>query len=601
MPLNPDLDPLFQSAADQYNVDPNLLKAVALTESGGNTGRGVVSSVGAQGLMQFMPGTAKAYGVADPFDPSQAIPGAAHYISDLLSRAEKQGLQGTAAVSRALGGYYGKEDPNYIGTVARHYSALASAPPAVQTQEPSGGGSGSEAPAWAGDSDLLKGTVTGAGGQPMHYESAGSGGVKLVPDQAPQGQTADPLNDPTIQGIINGTIKLPNVAPVSGPAALAAVPAQPAAAGTPIMNDSALATMLNGAYATPAMAGAVGPLVTALGQGLPRTGGFQKILQANGQVGLAPYPGYVQGEAQVEGAKAAAAAGAKVPAETLLKEIQADLDRRNAASAPQKLVPGEALLYPPGSPNASISSAPDQLANAAHPAGSAPLAVASAPGGGSVVTGAPPNETSKDYYAELTKLGDQASAARQGQYQADLLKQQLHAIGTTGPATEYLAHLGAIAEQFGVSKDTVENYIKSANVQNANKLSQDLLGEVLKSTFPQRITNTDITAWQNTVPRATTLQEANDFLLDNVLAPKFQRDIDRYGAAVNTDMEHTPLHLQRFLNSWDNDHPYRSFVSALKPADDATLAAAKAAIAKGASRDAVAARLRQNGFDPGGL
>src|SRR6185312_9165913 len=299
MPLNPDLDPLFQSAADQYNVDPNLLKAVALTESGGNTGRGVVSSVGAQGLMQFMPGTAKAYGVADPFDPSQAIPGAAHYISDLLSRAEKQGLQGTAAVSRALGGYYGKEDPNYIGTVARHYSALASAPPAVQTQEPSGGGSGSEAPAWAGDSDLLKGTVTGAGGQPMHYESAGSGGVKLVPDQAPQGQTADPLNDPTIQGIINGTIKLPTPNPLASvPQAGATAPAP----GQPVMDPQDYAGMLKFGIKTPALAGALGPIVTGLGQGLPKEGGYQyQTGGPNGTSQLAPIPGAPQAVAAIHG------------------------------------------------------------------------------------------------------------------------------------------------------------------------------------------------------------------------------------------------------------------------------------------------------------
>src|SRR6185437_10194562 len=226
MPLSPDLDPLFQSASQQYDVDPNLLKAVALTESSGNTGRGVVSSVGAQGLMQFMPATAKAYGVADPFDPTQAIPGAAHYISDLLARAEKSGLQGPAAVSRALGGYYGREDPNYVGTVARYYSTLASAHSPAPAQEGSGGGMGPGVPSWAGDPNLLKGTVTGAGGQPMEWRQAG-GGVALVPATDPQAApqtTPDMMNDPQIQALIRGDIKLPMPAPVSGPAALAQVP-----------------------------------------------------------------------------------------------------------------------------------------------------------------------------------------------------------------------------------------------------------------------------------------------------------------------------------------------------------------------------------------
>jgi len=403
-------------------------------------------------------------------------------------------------------------------------------------------------------------------------------------------------------------------APVSGPAALAQVPMAgggAAAPGTPIMDPQVYAKMLNIGFATPGMAGAIAPLVAGLGQGLAREGLTQYAIGPDGKTIMQPVPGAPQTEAAIHGARATAEEIPKAQAQAWLKEIQAEYDRRNAAAAPQHLGPGQAVYYPPGSPNAGIASAPGVgTAPGAAPAAAAtppqetpkgPLTAAQAPGGGAVVTGAPPTDTTKDFYSEMTKLGDSANAARQGQYQAELLKQQLHAIGTTGPATEYLAHLGAIAEQFGVSKDTVENYIKSANVQNANKLSQDLLGEVLKSTFPQRITNTDITAWQNTVPRATTLQEANDFLLDNVLAPKFQRDIDRYGAAVNTDMEHTPLHLQRFLNQWDNEHPYKSFVAALKPADDATLAAAKAAIEKGAPRDAVAARLRQNGFDPSGL
>src|SRR6185437_1849420 len=151
MPLSPDLDPLFQSASQQYDVDPNLLKAVALTESSGNTSRSVVSPKGAEGLMQFMPATARQYGISDPFDPSQSIPGAAHYISDLLARAEKNGLQGPAAVSSALGGYYGAEDPSYIGTVAHYYAGLTNprTAPTPTAAPPSGG---FDAPIAIGDS-----------------------------------------------------------------------------------------------------------------------------------------------------------------------------------------------------------------------------------------------------------------------------------------------------------------------------------------------------------------------------------------------------------------------------------------------------------------
>ena len=44
---------------------------------------GVVSHAGAEGIAQFMPSTAQARGLADPFDPEQAIPKAARYLADL--------------------------------------------------------------------------------------------------------------------------------------------------------------------------------------------------------------------------------------------------------------------------------------------------------------------------------------------------------------------------------------------------------------------------------------------------------------------------------------------------------------------------------------
>ena len=43
-----------------------------------------VSPAGAQGIAQFMPGTAAAYGLDDPFDPVAAIDAQAHLMSDLI-------------------------------------------------------------------------------------------------------------------------------------------------------------------------------------------------------------------------------------------------------------------------------------------------------------------------------------------------------------------------------------------------------------------------------------------------------------------------------------------------------------------------------------
>ena len=45
-----------------------------------------VSPAGAQGIAQFMPATAAAYGLADPFDAEAAIDAQAHLMSDLLAQ-----------------------------------------------------------------------------------------------------------------------------------------------------------------------------------------------------------------------------------------------------------------------------------------------------------------------------------------------------------------------------------------------------------------------------------------------------------------------------------------------------------------------------------
>lgn len=64
----------------QYNLPSGLLSAVMAKESAGNPN--AVSPKGAQGLFQFMPATAKAYGI-NPFDPLQSAVGAARMYGDL--------------------------------------------------------------------------------------------------------------------------------------------------------------------------------------------------------------------------------------------------------------------------------------------------------------------------------------------------------------------------------------------------------------------------------------------------------------------------------------------------------------------------------------
>jgi soluble lytic murein transglycosylase-like protein len=70
---------LLRAAGRLYDLDPDLLAAIAAVESGGNPG--AVSPKGAEGLMQLMPATASRFGVIDSFDPVANALGAARFLS----------------------------------------------------------------------------------------------------------------------------------------------------------------------------------------------------------------------------------------------------------------------------------------------------------------------------------------------------------------------------------------------------------------------------------------------------------------------------------------------------------------------------------------
>jgi hypothetical protein len=75
--------PLLRSAA-RWSVSAALLAAQLMAES--NFNPFARSPAGAQGIAQFIPSTAAAYGLRDPFDPVAAIEAQAHLMSDLLRR-----------------------------------------------------------------------------------------------------------------------------------------------------------------------------------------------------------------------------------------------------------------------------------------------------------------------------------------------------------------------------------------------------------------------------------------------------------------------------------------------------------------------------------
>jgi len=77
-------DPIIVEAASRHNLDPALIKAIIMAESGFKPR--AVSKCGARGLMQLMPRTATSLGVRDAFDPEHNIHGGTRYFKDLLSR-----------------------------------------------------------------------------------------------------------------------------------------------------------------------------------------------------------------------------------------------------------------------------------------------------------------------------------------------------------------------------------------------------------------------------------------------------------------------------------------------------------------------------------
>ncbi|MFO8084868.1 MAG: lytic transglycosylase domain-containing protein [Desulfobacterales bacterium] len=78
--------PIIQKASSQNDLEPALVKAVIMAESGYNPE--AVSPVGAMGLMQLMPGTAESLGVQNGFNPEQNIQAGTRYLKKLIDRLD---------------------------------------------------------------------------------------------------------------------------------------------------------------------------------------------------------------------------------------------------------------------------------------------------------------------------------------------------------------------------------------------------------------------------------------------------------------------------------------------------------------------------------
>ena len=119
------ISPLVTEAASYYGLPEALVLAVIRVES--NFHPLAVSRAGALGLMQLMPGTARAMYVKDPFDPRDNIFGGCRYLRLLINRFDGDLVlvlaaynAGENAVLKRDGVPY-SETAGYVRLVLRHY------------------------------------------------------------------------------------------------------------------------------------------------------------------------------------------------------------------------------------------------------------------------------------------------------------------------------------------------------------------------------------------------------------------------------------------------------------------------------------------------
>lgn len=131
---------LVRAQAQAQGIDPEWAYRVAKAESAFNPR--AVSPVGAQGVMQLMPGTAKELGVIDPFDPRANIDGGVRYLKQLSDRYGGDQVKASAAYNWGMGNVDRKglermptETRNYIGKVARDDDPFADLNPYKQKQD----------------------------------------------------------------------------------------------------------------------------------------------------------------------------------------------------------------------------------------------------------------------------------------------------------------------------------------------------------------------------------------------------------------------------------------------------------------------------------
>ena len=127
LPVPQYLAEIIQEASSKYGVDANLIAAVAFKESRYNPR--AVSRIGAEGVMQLKPKTARYLGVTDSFDARQNVFGGVKYLRKMLDQFDGNVDYALAAYNAGptlvakVGPNATEEATEYVATIKKYYAA----------------------------------------------------------------------------------------------------------------------------------------------------------------------------------------------------------------------------------------------------------------------------------------------------------------------------------------------------------------------------------------------------------------------------------------------------------------------------------------------